>query len=261
MIIDLFIAAGQSNAEGRGDSTAAPVVTNGSLEYTGSALVALDDPVGGADTGSAWPAFANAYFASTGRAVCISESAEGGTGLMANTGGSDDWSLTGGLYAAAVTKGTNALTALAAAGHTATLRGVLWHQGERDSLGYTSPSTLQADYQAALTALHGRFEASFAQQMGFYVFRLGRPYTADDAGFVKVRAAQDAACTGRIVMAYTNCVNFVTLGWMNSDVSKREYHYSQDGYNDMGTVGGAFVGASITPRMRVARASAAAAVL
>ena len=65
--LDLFIIVGQSNAEGRGNSAQSPAVTNGAYISGSTITPTLADPVGGASTGSMWPAFANEWFAQTGR--------------------------------------------------------------------------------------------------------------------------------------------------------------------------------------------------
>lgn len=235
--IDLFVVCGQSNAEGRGNQALSPATTAGlAVEYTGAALEdPLDDPVGGATSGSAWPAFCNAYTATCGRAVCITEAAVGGTALLEDAdSGNGNWSANDTLFDDAVTRANNALAALSGAGWTPTLRGILWHQGERDAQGYPTPATLEADYAAALDDLHDRFIAELGA-VRFYVFRVGRPNSGDSAPWVSVRAAQDTVCAARsdMAMVYTNCVNFPGLGWMADDL-----HYTQAGYNDMGAEGG-----------------------
>lgn len=62
--------------------------------------------------------------------------------------------------------------------------------------------------------------------------RVGAPDSGDTAGFQAVRDAQDAACdaVAGMHMAYTGCVDFPDLGLMSDDL-----HYSQVGYNTMGT--------------------------
>lgn len=229
--IDLFIVAGQSNAEGRG--TSGPTVTGASLEYTGSTLVALEDPVGGADTGSAWPTFANYYEDTTGVPVCISESAKSGAALLlAAEGGSGNWSTSGALFAAAVTKAQNALAALTAAEWTPTLRGVIWSQGEREGVAI-GDSDLKSQYETALTELLTRFEASLGRSLVLFVVQTGRPDSGDTIRFARVRAGQAGACavaTDRKILAHSDAVNFPDDSKMSD-----EYHYNQTALNEIGT--------------------------
>ena len=98
---DVFVVAGQSNAKGRGTAEEAPEVPAGAAyEATPQGEIrALADPVGGANTGSAWPAFANAYTAATGRGVVIIGMAAGGyaSGLIRDLTGSYDMAFVHGI--------------------------------------------------------------------------------------------------------------------------------------------------------------------
>jgi hypothetical protein len=239
--IDVFIVAGQSNAEGRGNSAQSPAVVGDSVEWDGSTITApLADPVGGASTGSAWPAFANAYETATSTAVCIIDAATGGRGLLEGSS-TPAWSGNS-LLNAAVDLAESATVALGAAGWSPTIRGVLWHGGESDARN-VDLSTIEGDYQDELELLASRFEVALGGPTWFFVFRVGqRDDGADADGFTAVRAAQDAAVLNaeRMVMVYDDCVNFPSYGWMGDDL-----HYTQDGYNDMGTTGGAVAGATV----------------
>ena len=70
---DFFVVAGQSNARGKGDMNLSEQPEPGTAyEWTReNEFRPLIDPVGQADTGSAWPAFAKAYTERTGRGVVI----------------------------------------------------------------------------------------------------------------------------------------------------------------------------------------------
>lgn len=240
--VDLYLVAGQSNAEGRGDSSLSPGVVPGQgYKVVGSTVSHLADPVGGADTGSAWPAFANELHRRNGGVpVAIVEAAGSGQALLAAAdSGNGNWSSTGALTGSAITATSNALSALTTAGHTPTLRGFLWHQGERDAQGL-SAATIASDYEAELSSLVDRLQAGLSVSVPMYVARVGAPSTGDTAAFAAVRAAQDSAATNDadIVMAYTDCVNFPANGWMSDTL-----HYSQTGYDAMGagmasTIGG-----------------------
>ncbi len=70
--VDVFLIAGQSNALGEGDSTQSPAVApNTVFQYFDNVLSAGSDPVGGAHTGSAWPAFGDAYYATNNRRIVL----------------------------------------------------------------------------------------------------------------------------------------------------------------------------------------------
>src|SRR4051794_22385262 len=84
----LFVAAGQSNAVGMGDSAISKAYnSNKTFEYrfTGDSLKSLADPVGfnelhfeKANTGSCWPAFAKTCTDATGDKIIIVQAARGG---------------------------------------------------------------------------------------------------------------------------------------------------------------------------------------
>ena len=237
--IDVFIVAGQSNAEGKGSSASSPVVPAGvAYEYTDAGtLVALADPVGGAVTGSAWPAFAIALHNLTDRPLCIVETALSGSPLIAANdgfGAGNNWSPTGTLRSAAVTKADAALTHLSGAGWTPTLQGVLWHQGESDAQFGNGSPTLAADYAAALSALGTYFGTGLSlPDLPMFVHRIGENTAGSYPGYAVVRGAQDSVCASdaRLHMVYTECVNFPGLGYMKGD----GLHYNQSGLNAMGT--------------------------
>ena len=236
--VDVFIVAGQSNAEGRGDSGSSPAVTAG-YEADASGVTPLADPVGGADTGSAWPAFANAYYSATGIPVAIIEASEGGTALVAAAdNGGGNWSPTGDLYNDMVTLVGAAMTQLDSAGHTATIRGVLWHQGERDAQAGIAAAT----YQDGLEQFADDVDTEWGVDL--YVLRVGAPNSGDTSAWQAIRDAQDdTATTSTLVhIVYTDCVDFPGLGWMADNL-----HYTQTGYNDMGTTAGSIVAELVHP--------------
>lgn len=238
--IDVFMVAGQSNAQGSApDNTLSPATVAG-LAYertTAGVLKQLADPVGNANVGSAWPAFVNALTAASGVPACISSRAQGGSYLIdwPGTTTGTHWAVGSSNYSASVSAGLATMTQLTSAGWTPNLRGVLWCQGESDGTKAGVSPTLQADYAAALIALHERYKVSMSKPtLKFYVFRTGTsvPYAA---GFGLIRAAQDDACAAQagMEMVFTKADTFRPLGWMSDDL-----HYTQQGYNLMGTEGG-----------------------
>lgn len=227
--VDVFVVAGQSNALGRGDSALSPTVGAGEgYEVNGSTVSHLADPVGSANTGSAWPAFAIEYYNLTNRVPAIVSTAVGGTSLVAAADtGVGNWSSTGTVFSSSTSATTTALAALVTAGHTPTLRGVLWAQGETDALHPIAEAT----YQSALIDLHTRYQAALGT-VPLFVCRLGDRAGGVAADWEAIRDAQDAAATATagIDVVYTRAKDFTYIGWMADAL-----HYTQAGYNDMGT--------------------------
>lgn len=229
--MDVFLVAGQSNAEGRGSSAQSPTVSNGSVMYSGGVVAPLADPVGGAASGSAWPAFANTY-----GQCAVTEAANGGARLLTGMGGGN-WSPSGLLFAAAITHLDAAVAALATAGHSPVVRGVLWSQGESE--GELWPGTaadLAVAYEAGLVDLFDRFRFELGD-VDMWVARTGRLSSGDTALWTAVRDAQDAACaaTDGLHMAFAGAVDFPDQGMMKVD----GIHYAQAGLNAMGAAMGA----------------------
>lgn len=249
--VDLWLTAGQSNMVGRGDGSLAPT-TDPALSWEwdeDGTLVQLEDP-GVADggyvptDGSCVPAFANALAVETGRPSVFVRGAIGNTALLeSNDTGQGNWSESGTRFNNAVNRATTAIADVEAAGHTVGRVNVLWSQGETDASGGNDLDT----YQAATEALLDRFRSALSwPDLKVYVFRTGTRdggVEFEPAGYSVVRDGQDAACVARsgLVMVYTKAIDFFDLGWMQDD----EVHYNQDGYNDMGSVGGAAVAADL----------------
>lgn len=234
--LDVFLVAGQSNAEGRGSSGSSPNVPTGDgYEWTGSILTEANDPVGGAATGSAWPAFCNAYKAGTGRVAVLVEQATGGTAQAASSdSGSGNWDATGSLRAPAKTAFNGALSGIAALYPNASVNigGVLWVQGERDSQAIDAASTTKAVYKAAFVAMLAYFRAQIDAGLKVFVSKTGiDDGNVDTAGWQAVRAAQQEVCDADPLtyMAFTGAQAFGQL------------HYTQAQYNTMGTAMGSFV--------------------
>lgn len=134
--IDVFAIGGQSNAQGQsGDQTLSPPVpTSYVLQYSGGTISAGNDPVGNANTSSAWPSFGIAYVAATGRKVLLVPSALGGTDQCTTTGASTlNWDIGGTLAPLLVANVTAAMAAARTAGYSPVYRGILWSQGENDA--------------------------------------------------------------------------------------------------------------------------------
>ena len=228
--LDLFIVAGQSNAVGHGATASALTPSAGSsFDIYNQTFKNLADPVGNADLGSAWPKYCTDYYAGFTRKTAILGTAVDGS-AQAAAASSDNWDLTGSLYANMVTKTQTRIEYLNSLGITVTLRGILWDQGERDATAIDTALITKAVYKAALENMITRIQVDFPGLI-LYVSRTGAPNTGDTAGFVDVRAAQDEVCTASAfaTMAFTDAVNFPGAGKMQDT-----YHYTTVGYNEMG---------------------------
>ncbi|HEY6018871.1 MAG TPA: tail fiber domain-containing protein, partial [Candidatus Paceibacterota bacterium] len=173
--------------------------------------------------------------------------AASGSGLVACSAPTNNWSPTGYFYPHSITQINSALAAFQSAGFSPTFRGILWSQGETDGIaidGGTAGCTESgSDYQSALQTLISNYRSIFGSSLPFYIFRTGtigwggsHPYTYPDYGFAQVRAAQDqvAAADMYTYDVFLNALDFQTrAGYIQSDLT----HYTQAGYNEMGEVG------------------------
>ena len=250
--IDVFLIAGQSNAQGLADKADAqansPVPAAGTaFQYENGSIVAAVDPIGPAsDTfkssnyGSAWPAFADAYYKATGRRVCFVPCAFGGTAVTPNGAAkTTNWSPTGKLRGAAVADTNAALAALTAAGYAPSLCGVLWDQGEADGkcINASPPVQTQADYVCELQDLIAYFRANLGAALPFYIFKIGTEGRSCDVGFSEIRDALETVAAADPL--YTRVVFDFALDYQTrvGMIQKDLTHYTQCGYNTMGLVG------------------------
>lgn len=169
--VDIFLVAGQSNAQGRGTAAQSPAAPTG-VYSDGSSFSALADPVGGANTGSMWPSFANEWFAQTGRRAVICEYAQGGTGLIHLT--DPNWSPTGVMRQGAADLLRNTITAVDASPlYTRQNVYVLWVQGESDAQNINGTTVTQALYKDALIDLAEFFADEIPEMETFGVIMIG----------------------------------------------------------------------------------------
>jgi hypothetical protein len=232
-VADLFVIVGQSNAEGRGTSASSPASPTGiAVSTSGVITEPLADPVGGASTGSMWPAFANAWNASTGRHAAICEAATGGTALLPDQAGSN-WSPSGSLRAAAVSAANAAIAAIDASAYTLGNVYFVWCQGEQDATTINGTTITGPLYNTALQALAAYFKAQVPSMASMAVIQSGGEFDAtDEPGYAAIRQAQDDACTASadLVMVYRGAYSFAARAWMGDNV-----HWSQPGLNVAGT--------------------------
>lgn len=238
--IDVFLVAGQSNAQGHGDASLSPTPEPGTaFQYDAGSISAAVDPVGNASTGSAWPSFAIAYYSATGRKVAFVPTAVGGSAQTAAADdGAGNWSPSGALFDASLTQVNEALGAFADAGYVPVFRGVLWAQGEKDASEIHAGTITVADYKSALQTMIADYRDAFGTSMPFYIVRLGARTTAVEAGFAEVRNAQEevARSDGNTQIAVRTSADFISRdGYLEPD----GVHYSQYGLNELGRIAAA----------------------
>lgn len=239
--VDVYLIGGQSNGVGQGTAASSPTVPTGKvLQVNGSTITDANDPVGSANTGSAWPTFGLTYFNATGRRVAFVPAAVDGTAQTAAADtGAGNWDASGTMYSLSVAALNAALTALDAAGYDATLKGILWCQGEQDGGGINSSLITEAAYKGALAAMIARYRAAYGAQLPFYIFRTGTFVGQSDVGYFEVRDAQEqvAAADPYTFIVFRNAIDFPVRNLIQVD----NEHYTQAGYNEMGQVGASAV--------------------
>ncbi|TIL91707.1 MAG: sialate O-acetylesterase [Mesorhizobium sp.] len=241
----LFVIGGQSNAVGQGDS--GPTITAGiAKQYYSSALTDLaSDPVGNANTGSAWPAFANKFFNLTGCGMVFVPTAVSGSAQAAAADrGAGHWDVGGVHYGASITKLNAAIAAVEAADLAWQLGGILWIQGEADAIEITTGTITDSVYYSALDAMVTRFESDTDTPfLPFLMAMTGQEDDGDPSGWPLVRAKQREFVKARAnaFLAFTGAKNFAARSLMPDT-----YHYTQPGYDEMGEAM-AVVAAAVCP--------------
>ncbi len=239
--IDVFLIAGQSNAVGYGDINKSPVPPAGvSYQYYNGHVVEGKDPTG-PSAGSAWPSFAIAYFNATGHKVGFIPTAVGGSTqtMKANiaVGGPGSWDTEGILFTTSVDTLAHGLSSFRDAGFSPSFKGVLWDQGEGDAAAISFKSVTTDEYLSALKTMIGRYRAVYGDSMTFYIFQTGTRVGQSDVGYAAVRTTQLQAAVSipNTYVVFTDAINFPQKNWLNPSDG---VHYTQEGYNEMGTFGG-----------------------
>lgn len=231
--VDLFLVAGQSNAKGRGDSAQSPSVQYGLYIADDGTISALADPVGDADTGSAWPAFANEWYAQTGRIAAFCTAAVSTTPLTPDAAG-QNWSPSGDLRSAAAAVLSTAVQSIKSSGaYVLNSARVLWIQGERDSKLFDGVTITGPIYEAALEELAQYFQTEVPEVQEMGVFKTGA-YTDTDyvpQNWADIRTAQEEACTDSslLTMLYRGAYSFSARGYLWDVV-----HWNQTALNIAG---------------------------
>jgi hypothetical protein len=264
--IDIFLIAGQSNAVGAGTADQSPRVsgtpfageilqfttTNSyDLQSLSGVISDANDPVCGAQSGSAWPSFGTTYNALTGRKIGFVSSAVGDAPLIPQAS-KQDWSSTGVLFPASIKRLNAALTAFAAVGYTPIVKGILWCGGETDA----GAARDAVSYHAALVWLIKRYRNLYPM-IPFYIFETGSFVGSnDDSNWHAIRAGQAATANSEVsthivfggakdflpppaVLPFPESPPKGSTAFKDMMASRTLYevHYSQSGYNEMGIRG------------------------
>jgi hypothetical protein len=229
----LVAGIGQSNREGRGTAGAsAQPIAGTAYFYDGTRFSVLSDPVGGALSGSAAPAFAKQYNAITGRKVFYLELATGGTGQV--VGSNPNWDITGTLYPAARDAINAAVTAIQALpGVTIATGIVLDAQGENDAERLDAGTITAAAYKSSKQAMYEALKAACPIIDKIFISELGaRLDGTKEASYAAIRSAQAdvvAALPSYCAFSFREAKNYPA-----QSKQKDTYHYNQVGLNQMG---------------------------
>jgi hypothetical protein len=234
--IDLIGIFDDSNGQGWGSSTLSPPIIPGvAFQYYDNALTAKTaDPIGNANTGSSWPAFANTWYTLTGRKICFVPMGIPGSTMNASADvGNGNWDTTGTLFDTAIARTQRAITVLTAAGYSVNFKGILTGLGGNDALAINATTINQAAYITSFTRFRARIRSIFGPKTPIYIHQLGKQVTGTDAGHALVRAAQVLATNAD---SLTNIVFWNTQYFITRGLQTDQYHYTQSGYNEMGRI-------------------------
>ena len=246
-IMDVFLIAGQSNAVGysglNGRVLSPDPVSKTTYQYYQGNFTEVSDEVGEPYSGSPWPSFAIRYNQLTGRKICFVQQAAGGSSQTAESDISfGNWAPGSSLFIAANTQLNTAMIAVNNAGFQPVFRGILWSQGESDAMvlngAIGTTDYTQAKYIAGFKAMLNAFRTMVdgpGPGTPVYIFKTGGEITKSDVGYRLIRDAQDSVANFEPMynkIVFTEAISFIGRGMMEGNV-----HYSQAGYNEMGSEG------------------------
>ncbi len=222
--LKVFLLGGQSNMQGVGNNSDLPAALqspqNDVLMYFGSSLTVLQPGFG--NTSSQFgPEI------TFGRTLADARPAENFALIKYAVSGTDlenQWDPnTGSIYANFQNTVSNGLTALANAGHTTEIVGMLWTQGERDAREGYGPN-----YEANLNELIADVRTNYGTDLPFLLSQLSSGQTNLPAlGLGQVRQAQ------------ANVATADPLAWMiNTDLfslNTDDLHFDATGQQSLGT--------------------------
>jgi len=234
--VDFFMVGGQSNASGQGDASESILVESGNaFEISAGTLSSLQDPVGNANTGSAWPAFSAMWSKLTNRTPITLSAAIDGSGQVAGTSSNGTWEKGGTLYTAAIQSWNDNYEVIAShPDYEIGQKALLWSQGERDATIITEGNLTQAEYVAEFKRMLQGFKQDIDPYFEAYIFKTGITSSGDTVGLEAVRKGQESVVQelDYVFFAFENTIQFPF-----EDKVEDSIHYNQDGLNEMGFKG------------------------
>ena len=241
--VDLIMFMGQSNMAGRGNSALAPGVIDGAgYEYRAitdpTKLYPITEPFGinendpsgindilgglPAKSGDMIPAFVNNYFIRTRCPVVGVSASEGGTRISL-------WQPGTARYNDAKSRYTSAINFLESNNYTVRHKFIIWCQGESD--GDAGMST--ADYETDFNTMAAAWLADGIDTI--FVIKIGNYNGTGTQDYNDIMTAQNNVCqtVQNVVMASTDFA-----GMKDRNLMKDDWHYKQDGYNEIGEYSG-----------------------
>lgn len=249
-VVDLFMFMGQSNMAGRGNSSQAPEIIEGSgyefraisdptKLYPISEPFGVDENVEGAiydylgenkaKSGSLVTAFVNAYYTYAKYPIVGVSASEGGTRIS-------QWQPNTDRYNDAVSRYNGALTFLNNNNMIVRHKYILWCQGESDGDDELS----KADYKTAFNTMAQAWFNNGIEKI--FIIKIGN-YNGEEAiDYDDIMTAQNEICqsTPNVIMASTDFAGMKARGLM-----KDAFHYTQAGYNEVGDYAGVNVAINV----------------
>jgi hypothetical protein len=233
----VFLVAGQSNAQGVGDSTVSIKALPNAFQYCylKDSLFSISDPAGfeeldfqRANTGSAWPSLANSYVKATGKQLILVHAARGGSSCSSK-GELEDygtWASNGKLRSNAILKTNAALNK-----SNTKLNGIIWLQGERDANAINEEKETKQEYYDALLSLINGFRDAFGADLPFYIVLTGYYKDHPQKGYNEVRKMQKliAHHLKKVHVIYKDTHLFLYKNQLRDLI-----HYNQQALNELG---------------------------
>lgn len=231
-VADVFLVYGQSNAFGTPSNSVGEIqyINEKAFMYDGANIVpllnsAMPSQNGGVSIGSAWAAFANEYISRTGRACVFVNCAKGSQSITELSKGEANTN-----YSGLVAWHNGVIAALTANNNTVGRVSIVFNQGEQDQVLATS----HTDYFNKVVQLWADIKADTTATK-FFLWTLGTSLSSPLPQGLPIKTAQRrfAESNDDVIIAYDS------LGAFSDENGLREgtLHYSQRGYNMMGTEG------------------------
>jgi hypothetical protein len=243
---DIFLIWGQSNATGKGSAATSVAVPWGQgVEFEDGAIKPLVDPTrhyaiapGGnvSVTGSMWPSFAAAYYAQTGRRAMIVGGAYVGVGVTTTEGGGTGWIGHPEYRAFLANKALAAQAFIQTNGGTATIKALVFEDGEADGFAAVNPTTFETGMDTVRNEINGLLSMPSLPMVCISIDKSTTP--SQDAAFAAIRGAINDYCTTQpnvyMVAPYQD---FADAGELIDNI-----HWNQTALNYDGTLSGKTAG-------------------